>query len=104
MVFYRQEKKRLYSFLNILRKTHEIIAPVKQDVVRFVQLKEGDEIHFTHNSYAPIKEYFFKKEEVLFTFTDEGFQQATLSAPQRVFFGVRRCDLNAVKHQDMVFM
>ncbi len=98
------EKKRLNEFLLQLSKSYELIAPVKTDVVRFERVKNPETIHLEKNAYFPLKEYFFKKEEVLFTFTGNKIQETTLSSPKRAFFGIRKCDLNAIHHQDIVFM
>ncbi len=87
-----------------LKEHHELIAPVKTDVVRFEKISEVNSIHFDKNSYFPLKEYFFKKSEVLFNFTGNKITVPSFEVHNRIFFGIRRCDLNAIRHQDMVFI
>lgn len=100
---YTQSKQQFRSFLKDLKKSFELIAPVKSDVVRFEPISNVDDIHLDKNSYFPVKEYFFKKEEVLFQFTGTKIRVPSQKTPKRVFFGLRRCDLNGIMHQDLVF-
>ncbi|HLG24013.1 MAG TPA: 4Fe-4S dicluster domain-containing protein [Candidatus Nanoarchaeia archaeon] len=97
------EKKRLFEFLSKLKQSYELIAPVKKDLVRFEKIEDVNEIYFDKNSYFPLKEYFFRKNETLFQFSGTKITVPQMQNPKRVFFGIRRCDLNAVRHQDMVF-
>ena len=104
MLVLKQEKKRCWEFLEKVRDTYELIAPVKTDVSRFEPIEDVKQIYLDKNSYFPIKEYFFKKEEVLFKFNGIKITVPEISVPKRVFFGIRKCDLNAIKHQDMMFI
>ncbi len=104
MESYILEKKRLIGFLNKLRESYELIAPVKADLVRFESIKDAKDIYLEKNSYFPVKEYFFRKQEVLFRFDGKKFTAPEPDYPQRVFFGLRRCDLNAIMRQDKVFI
>ncbi|MFH1053785.1 MAG: 4Fe-4S dicluster domain-containing protein [Candidatus Woesearchaeota archaeon] len=104
MEVWKQDKKRLVEFLDELRKSYELVAPVKKDLVRFEIITDPKDIHLEENSYFPVKEFFFKKHETIFTFNNNKIECPNLNSPNRVFFGLRRCDLNAVKHQDMVFI
>lgn len=92
----------LYKFLDAISKEYKVYAPVKTDLVRFEQYS-GQEIYLTENSYFPIKEFFFKKKETLFNFNGNKIEIPKKKS-KRVFFGVRRCDLNAIKHQDKIFI
>ena len=100
---FKQSKGRFNDFLNLIKDDFELIAPVKKDVSRFEPIKDIKDIYLEKNSYFPAKEYFFKKEEVLFQFDGKGFFQPHLQHKSRVFFGMRRCDLNAIHHQDIAF-
>ncbi|MBS3105215.1 4Fe-4S dicluster domain-containing protein [Candidatus Woesearchaeota archaeon] len=100
----KQKKKRLFEFLGKLKQSYELIAPVSKDVVRFEKIDDTGDIYLEKNSYFPLKEYFFRKEEVLFKFNGNKIIVPAPEAPARVFFGIRKCDLNAISHQDMVFM
>ena len=104
MAVFHQEKEDFARFINELAKHNEVIAPVLKDVVRFLPITSANDIHLAKNAFFPAKEYFFKKEQTLFIFDGKGFKTPELISQPRVFFGLRRCDLNAIKHQDMVFM
>lgn len=102
-LIYRQEKDGFQDFVRALIDLYEVIAPIEEDLVRFSPIKYPSQIFFKKNAYFPLKEYFFRKHEVLFTFDGKGFAQPKQKTPPRVFFGMRRCDLNAIAHQDQVF-
>jgi len=104
MQVYKQDFSQWKSFLTSLKKGYEVIAPVKEEVIRFKTIDHPDEIHLDKNSFFPIKEYFFKQSQVLFQFKGLSITVPTQPKPKRVFFGIRHCDLNAIRHQDMVFM
>ncbi|MBR9699159.1 hypothetical protein GOV09_01740 [Candidatus Woesearchaeota archaeon] len=103
MPVFALKKKRFSKFISKLTKSYEVIAPVKEDVVKFQQIQDADEIHFEKNSFFPVKEYFFRKQETIFTFDGNKITVPAFKTPSRVFFGIRRCDLNAIAHQDVVF-
>lgn len=103
MVAFKLEKKRYFTFLEALIKKYNLIAPVKKDLIKFDEIKDVKDIYLKENSYFPIKEYFFRKKEVLFSFDGNRIREPILKTIPAVFFGVRRCDLNAIKNQDTVF-
>lgn len=96
-------KKQLAPFLSQVMERWEVFGPVKRDILRFERLEDPSQLDFSENTYYPLKEQFFRKQEPLFQFDGIGFKQIRKARKKRVFFGVRRCDLNAIKHQDMVF-
>ena len=100
----RLEKKRLFPFLNAVMAGFTLIAPIKKDLVRFEKVIHPEDIYLETNAYFPLKEFFFRKQEVLFTFTGTKLRVPGLSEPKRAFFGIRRCDLNGILHQDKVFL
>ncbi|HII17583.1 TPA: hypothetical protein HA361_06755 [Candidatus Woesearchaeota archaeon] len=105
MQVFRQDKKRWREFLIRLSRSAELIAPVKTDLLRFEPITDPEQIYLEKNAYFPLKEWFFRKEEVIFQFTGNKLTVPAFTAPkQRIFFGVRKCDLNAIRHQDMVFI
>ncbi len=104
MQVYKVEKRGVDKFLQLLKNNFELIAPVKTDLVRFEKINNIKDIYLEKNSYFPAKEYFFKKEETLFQFNGNKFTEIKEKHTERIFFGVRRCDLNAIKHQDLVFI
>jgi len=101
---YRQEKSACGAFLTDISKTHELIAPVKDDVVRFESVTSVDKITLESPSFFPVKDFFFLKEEVIFTFEGNDIKVPELKPIKRVFFGLRRCDLNGIKRQDTALL
>ncbi len=104
MKVYLQEKKRFKEFLESAKKEFEVIAPVKKDLVRFEKINSPDEIYLEKNSYFPLKEYFFKKQEVILKFDGKKFTAPAFDTTKRIFFGMRKCDLNGIHRQDLVFI
>ncbi len=103
MQVYQLEKESLHAFLTAVQADAELIAPVRTDVVRFSPIKDPATITLTEQSYEPAKKYFFPAQEVLFQFTGKRITVPAQPSPRRVFFGLRKCDLNAIRHQDMVY-
>lgn len=104
MAVYSMPKAELSRFLSAVMGVYPVIAPVKTDLVRFAPLKDPSELHLKENAFFPLKEFFFRKREVIFSYDGKKLE-APLEAPQaRVFFGVRRCDLNGIMRQDTVFL
>jgi len=101
---YELRKSELDKFISALAVKYHVLAPVRTDAVRFEEVKDASEIDLSENSYVPIKQFFFPQKETLFSFDGD---KVTVDLPRiepRVFFGVRRCDLNAVAHQDIVYL
>jgi ferredoxin len=103
---YRIKRDELNIFLEGFARKNQLVAPLKGKLAKFELVKEEQvkDIYLEKNTYFPAKEFFFKKNETVFTFKDNKIQEPKLETPKRIFFGLRRCDLNAVKHQDKVFM
>lgn len=101
---FKLEKKRLNKLLNAIAQDFSLIAPIKTDTSCFAKIKDPTLIYLEKNTYFPLKDYFFKKHEVLFEFTGNKIRVPSVAQPHQVFFGIRRCDLNAIKHQDTVFI
>ncbi|MFH1401148.1 MAG: 4Fe-4S dicluster domain-containing protein [Nanoarchaeota archaeon] len=104
MKTYLIQRDSFDGFLSALAKEFELYAPVKTDVIRFQRIDDPKSIDLSQNAFFPAKEFFFRKEETLFTFDGTGFTQPKAKAQNRVFFGLRKCDLNAIHHQDVVFI
>ena len=103
--FYQIQKTDLSKFLNNIIQKNELYAPIKTDAIRFEKIESPEKIYLDTNADFPLKEFFFRDREKLFSF-DKNKIKVEIEKPSktRVFFGVRRCDLNAVKHQDFIFM
>ena len=100
---YVLSKEALTEFLKALMASHELIAPVKTDLVRFSVVEKPEDV-VLDKSYYPLKEFFFRKEETLFSFDNGKVSCSEVAPKSRVFFGLKKCDLNAIQHQDMVFI
>jgi sulfhydrogenase subunit beta (sulfur reductase) len=101
---YKLQKADLNSFVSLLAGKYHVLAPVRTDAIRFQEVKSAEEIDLSENSYLPIKQFFFPQKETLFKFAGDKISVELPEAEPRVFFGVRRCDLNAVAHQDLVYL
>jgi len=104
MQTFEQDKKTFNEFMIAIMKDFELIAPVKMDEVRFQKIKDLNEIYLEKNAFFPLKSFFFKPQQVIFEFNKQKIVMPKMKTPPRVFFGVRKCDLNAINHQDMVFI
>jgi len=88
----------------------ELIAPLKRDAVRFEAIKSKKDLtklDFTKNPEFTAKKFFFPAYETLYTY-DRNEQKVVAEHPHmtgvQVLFGLRLCDLNAVKVQDALFL
>ncbi len=104
MQTFEQDKKTFSEFLEKIKIDFELIAPVNKDVVRFEKIKDIKDIYLEKNAFFPLKNYFFKPRQVVFEFNKQKIIMPKMETPPRVFFGIRKCDLNAISHQDMVFI
>lgn len=104
METYKQDKASWKQFLTAIQNQYELIAPVKKSLPKYATITHPDEIYLEKNTYFPLKKYFFTQRDVLFRFHKHNITVPKQKTPPRVFFGVRMCDLNAVKHQDLVFI
>lgn len=104
MRVYRLELKNFAILLEHIRRDMQLIAPVHKGLVKFEPIENIKDIYLDKNAYFPVKDYFFKQEETLLKFKGIKMSQPKLDKPKRAFFGLRKCDLNGIKHQDKIFM
>jgi sulfhydrogenase subunit beta (sulfur reductase) len=97
-------KKDSLSFLAKIAKDTALYAPVKGKLVTYQRVTDPLQITLEKNAYFPLKQMFFKPKSVLFSYTKNHIEPGSEEIEEKVIFGVRRCDLAAIKHQDMVFM
>ena len=88
-----------------LTKNYDFIAPVKLgNTTSYEKIANPDEILYSELPLHNAKKFFFKKQESLFQIDDKkGFTQPKIIENNKILFGLRLCDLNAIKHQDMAF-
>ncbi len=109
---YLLPKAKLHDFLGILLREASLVAPVrrkKDDVVVFEELATDEDLarlDFTVNPQFTAKKFFMPAYEELFDY-DMDSQRVIdhkLRLKPRILFGLRLCDLNAVKIQDALFI
>ncbi len=104
MKVFQIEKKMCSEFLLDAMKEFEVIAPVKKDLVRFEKINSPDNICLEQMPYFPVKEFFFKKHEVILKFDGKKFTAPAVVTTKKIFYGMRKCDLNGIHRQDLVFI
>jgi sulfhydrogenase subunit beta (sulfur reductase) len=107
---YSLKKGDFKSFVDKALKTYDFIAPVEANKSKqksksfFKKIDSVEQIFIDKKTYYPAKTFFFDPEEVLFEFDANKIIDPKISSKQKVFFGLRRCDLNGIMHQDTVFL
>lgn len=101
-------KSSFNDFLTDVMRYNELVAPVQTDESRFELIKDISKIQLELHTYFPAKKFFFKKQETLYSY-DKKKSKLNMPEPkfdkkQRVMVGLKRCDLNSIKRQDMMFM
>ncbi|MBW2971789.1 4Fe-4S dicluster domain-containing protein [Candidatus Woesearchaeota archaeon] len=99
-------KSSFNDFLADVMRYNELVAPVQTDESRFEVIKDISKIQLALHTYFPAKKFFFKKQQTLYTAENGKFTVPELKADkkQRVMVGLKRCDLNSIKRQDMMFL
>lgn len=99
-------KSSFNDFLTDVMRYNELVAPVKTDSSRFENINDTSKIRLDLHTYFPVKHIFFKKNQTLIEFENNKMTVPQLQPEkkQRVVLGLKRCDLNSIKRQDMMFM
>jgi|TARA_B100001971_G_scaffold195842_1_gene203067 hypothetical protein len=106
---YTLKKSDFKEFVAKVMEKNDFIAPVTGNPQKtpaksiFKKISDPKEIFLDKNSYFPVKSFFFDPKETLFKFDGNKIIDPKINIKQKVFFGVRKCDLNGVMHQDIVF-
>ncbi|RKX63165.1 MAG: hypothetical protein DRP42_07940, partial [Tenericutes bacterium] len=105
-------KKELRGFLEavLTKPKTALIAPLLRDCVKFDQVKNKQDLDNLDWKTLPqftAKKFFMPAYEPLYTYDRE--KQKIIASPAaddttQVLFGMRLCDLNAVKVQDRLFL
>jgi len=93
------KKGDLGGFIDSLKG--DLIGPVRKDQMHiYDNVTSFDEmdLDFTNTTFSP-KKYFFPPKEVMFSLKKPEMPKAT----KKVIFGVRPCDIHAIKVMDMFF-
>lgn len=101
------ENARLHDFLTSLARFGELWAPTLTEagVAAFSPLTDGSRLvlDYTRTQIPPKKLLFPFREEIL-RFEDGKYRMGDGSIPERVLFGVHRCDLEGLAYLDLVFL
>src|SRR4030042_6835929 len=107
----RVDKKDFRSFLQGWIETYDLFAPVQlaEGVSVYRKIDQPEEVDLTHpNPQKPAKDLFFPQSEVMLRYEKVGKQSQMTSLGEvkreRVLFGARPCDLQAISILDPVFM
>jgi ferredoxin len=106
----RLDKKDFRSFLQGLIETYDLFAPVQlaEGVSAYKKIDQPEEVDLTHpNPQKPAKDLFFPQSEVMFRYEKVGKQTSILPVDEgkreRVLFGARPCDIEALSILEKVF-
>jgi sulfhydrogenase subunit beta (sulfur reductase) len=106
----RLDKKDLSSFLQGLIESYELFAPVRlaEGVSVYRKIDHPEEVDVTHpNPQKPAKDIFFPQSEVMLRYEKVGKRASVTPADEqkreRVLFGARPCDIEAVSIIEKVF-
>ena len=98
-------KSRIRELLDALTAAYRVVAPVKENgVLEFREILSAAQVQLTDEiTYKSPKEFFFPRTEKFLSFNQNG-DVIEESKPQKtVIFGVRPCDLEALKVMTAVF-
>ncbi len=107
---YTLKKSRLQSLIEEINKNGEFIGPTKGSNEKnikkslFSKITNTEQIYLKTKTYYPVKTFFFKPDEVLLKFDGNNIINPEIKLKPQVFFGLRKCDLNSIWHQDIVFL
>jgi ferredoxin len=99
-------KSSFNDFLTDVMRYNELVAPVQSDDSRFEVIRDLGKIQLDLHTYFPAKKFFFKKHQTLYKVEKEKVKVPELQTEkkQRVMLGLKRCDLNSIKRQDIMFL
>lgn len=98
-------KKRLPELLEAIRSHYRLVGPVwEDDELVFKELQQkGDLVLDDALPYKPPKEFLFPQVEKLLSFNEQGELLEGEPGPETVIFGVKPCDLEALRVTTAVF-
>jgi ferredoxin len=105
------DKKDFKPFLQSLMEEYDLFAPVQLvgGVSVFKKIDHPDEVDLsTPNTQKPAKELFFPQSETMFCYEKAGKKNQMTSMEEvkreRILFGARPCDIEAISILDKVFV
>ena len=100
-------KDQEYAFLNYLRREYKVYIPVKKEEAYFWdEAKDSLSIPKDYTlTFYPFREFLLPpREELLFWKENMGTEEILPTAEKIIFWGLRSCDIEAIKRLDIVFM
>ncbi|MFH1545642.1 MAG: phosphoglycerate kinase [archaeon] len=102
------KKEKLLPFLKELNKKTELIVPSldHRKIKRFKPFPEAN-LYMEKPTTFSTKKYFLPSGEALFEFNEKNSSYSVKPLPRagnRIFFGIRSCDLHAISILDSVFL
>ena len=101
------KKEDFRKFVNELFKDYEVVVPIKTDEVRFEIVSSKSDLsklNLEEHSLFPAKKFLFQKNKTMLEFDEKGVKEPVEPDFKRVILGLKKCDLNALKRQDKVFI
>jgi sulfhydrogenase subunit beta (sulfur reductase) len=92
------KKGEFDGFVRRLIKDYEFVAPTSNS--KFEQIKDPSEMSLGEVTRVPAKSFFLPDNETLLEFRSGKTISVTHETKKRIIFGMRKCDLNAVKVMD----
>ncbi len=98
-------KLKLADILDKIKERYLLVAPVRnQDILDFAVVKEAQTVELSNDiTYKSPKEYLFPQVEKILCFTSDGGLTPGDKASPTVLFGIKPCDLAAIKIMTAVF-
>ncbi|MGV8152566.1 MAG: 4Fe-4S dicluster domain-containing protein [Candidatus Nanoarchaeia archaeon] len=94
-------KSEFNSFIKHLLNEYEVIAPVKEEIIKYKSIKYPEEIYLKEISLVPPKSFFLPEKEKLFDFKNNKIIESKENIKKRILIS-RKCDLNALLRLDKV--
>jgi sulfhydrogenase subunit beta (sulfur reductase) len=105
MSCFELSKRNLNALVKTLNIKNDVYAPVDEGgFASFVKVPDAESIVLNEHSYLPLKRFFFPPKEVLLRFERDKLSVPVKDAKERVIIGAKRCDLNSIAMQDIMFL
>jgi len=105
MSCFELKKRDLDKLIQLISRKTDVYAPVKKNgVTKFEKVSGSREVVLQEHSYLPLKRLFFKPLEILFDFHGSRMSVPKSKPRRKIILGAKRCDLNSILRQDMMFM
>ncbi|MFH1440112.1 MAG: 4Fe-4S dicluster domain-containing protein [Candidatus Woesearchaeota archaeon] len=101
---YLLKKSDFNDFVEIFLACYDVIAPVRDDIIRYKFLKKEDASRVLFNLPAySVKDFFMPIKEKLLEFNKEKINEVKTKTRKTVFL-MNRCDVNAVHRNDLIML